>query len=101
MGNLETLEGVQLTFGNLIGLIVLISAVCVAVWGIFKIRNNDKDEIKTESSNALNRIDRKLEDETDVLHARVNRLMEENTKTQYDMGFVKGFIKGKFDVDSD
>lgn len=87
---MEEIEGIQLTIGNLIGLIGLVGAVGGAVWGIAKIRASDKEEIEKSHSNAVNRLDKKFSDNVDVLHARVNKLIDEQSDMKYKLGKVEG-----------
>lgn len=90
MGDLSQIEGIQLTIGNLIGLGVLAGAVGTAVWGVAKIRNNDKEDIEKGYSNAVNRVDTKLSQEVNVLHGRVNKLTDELSDLKYQVGVIEG-----------
>ena len=90
MGDLTQIEGIQLTIGNLIGLVGLVVVVGAAVWGVAKIRNSDKEEIEKSHSSAYNRLDKKFTDNVDVLHARVNKLGDEMSDIKYQIGKIEG-----------
>lgn len=60
----------------LIGGLVIFVLIGIPIYNFFADRAKEKKE------------------ESNVLHARINRLVE-------DTQFIKGFLKGKFDVDSD
>lgn len=83
-------EAIQLTLGGLIFIVGLVATVAGAVWMIAKIRNTDKENIEKSYTNAINRVDSKYKSETDVLHARVNQLMEKDSQMQYKIGKLEG-----------
>lgn len=84
------IEAIQLTVGNLIGICSLVVAVGGAVWGVAKIRANDKEEIEKSHSSAYNRLDKKFTDNVDVLHARVNKILDEQSDMKYQIGKIEG-----------
>lgn len=83
-------ESIQLTLGGLLFIIGLAVSVAGAVWTVAKIRNADKESIEKGYTNALNRIDNKHSESVDVLHARVNRLIEKDSEVQHELGYLKG-----------
>jgi predicted PurR-regulated permease PerM len=91
------LEGMPMTVGLAIGLVVVISAIVGFVWTIATIRSNDRTSISKEISeglnavhNAIDRMEKKVDDNHEQLHARANKQIEDmgNSREQY--GYIKG-----------
>ena len=96
-GTVESVEGIPLTIGLAIFLIVLVGGIVGTVWTIATIRANDKENLQNEikdgdesSHNAINRAEKKADNNHDVLHGRVNKLMEQDAEMQYKIGYMEG-----------
>ena len=94
---MNELEGMPLTFGLAIGLAVIISAIVGFVWTIATIRSNDRASISKEISeglgavhNAIDRMEKKVDDNHEQLHARANKQIEEMGNARERYGFMKG-----------
>ena len=84
------IEAIQLTVGNLIGICSLVVGVGSGVWMVAKVRASDKEEIEKSHSSAYNRLDKKFTDNVDVLHARVNKILDEQSDMKYQIGKIEG-----------
>jgi hypothetical protein len=98
---MNTIDNMPLTLGLAIAIIVLLFAFGGFVWTIASIRKADRDEInkdieaaKLSVSNAVNRLEKKVDDNHAVLHGRVN----DSVKADADMRERVGYLSGKMEM---
>lgn len=103
MNQVEQIQSMPMSIGLAIAAIVGVVGIVSAVWTVASVRKADRDDITKEISdaknsvtNAVNRLEKKTDDNHDVLHGRVNSLMLADTNTQKEIGYLQGFLKGKF-----
>lgn len=102
------MESEVLTWGSLFFVVTLISIFCGAVWKVAAIRKQDHVDIdrkievaKQSIQNGVDRLERKVDDNHDQLHARVNHSAQDVTRLKYKVGTISGFLRGKFNADTD
>ena len=93
MGNLSQIENITPSLGLLIALIGIVFLIASFVWGIARVRSGDKADIEKGYSSAVNRVDSKLTEDVNTLHARVNRLTEKDSEMNRDLGRVEGKVE--------
>lgn len=103
MNQVEQIQGMPMSIGLAIAVIAGVVGIASAVWTVASIRKADRESItqeitdaKNSVTNAVNRLEKKTDDNHDILHGRVNNLMLADTNTQKEIGYLQGFLKGKF-----
>jgi len=92
---MNQVEGMPLTIGLAIAIIMLLFGFGGFIWAVASIRKADRDEIhkeivdsKNSVINALNRLEKKTDENYSVLHGRVNKQVEEERTASQTLGYL-------------